>query len=92
MILKTYFIIWTIIVFAPFLMLATLFLLSYITGCDVHEGFVQACQIWIFDIGELLYALGVSGWFILLSLVLGPIGYLVLSSIFVIKNTKNKSK
>lgn len=42
-----------------------------IAGCQVDEGSVHPCNFLGFDIGELLYAMFVMGWFSLLTFPLG---------------------
>ena len=40
-------------------------------GCSVNEGAPQPCMVMGSDWGELLYATGVMGWFMLVTLPLG---------------------
>jgi len=42
-------------------------------GCVVHEGFVNPCVINGTDYGQMLYELGVMGWFFLATAPLGLI-------------------
>jgi hypothetical protein len=46
-------------------------------GCTLHEGFVNPCIILGQDIGQTLYAMGVSGWFMLVTIPFGLIGLLL---------------
>ena len=46
-------------------------------GCTLHEGFVNPCVVNGRDIGETLYAMGVMGWFMLATLPLGAIAFVV---------------
>ena len=80
--------IWTGILLTPFICLITSITLAKILNCDVHEGYAQPCPILFFDIGGLLYALGVSGWLMILSIMIGPIGYIILAILKFITNRK----
>ena len=42
-------------------------------GCKVDEGSVHPCIINGHDYGQLLYTLGVSGWFMLVTLPIGAL-------------------
>jgi hypothetical protein len=46
-------------------------------GCTLHEGFVNPCVVNGRDVGETLYAMGVMGWFMLATLPLGAIAFVV---------------
>ena len=46
-------------------------------GCTLHEGFVKPCVVNGRDVGETLYAMGVMGWFMLATLPLGAIAFVV---------------
>ena len=46
-------------------------------GCQVDEGSVHPCVIGGQDYGELLYTLGVLGWFMLLTLPAGALATLL---------------
>ncbi len=46
-------------------------------GCTLNEGSVNPCVIMGADRGELLYAMGVAGWFGLLTLPIGAVGVLL---------------
>ncbi|RMF24612.1 MAG: hypothetical protein D6756_06700 [Cyanobacteria bacterium J083] len=48
-----------------------------IGDCRLHERGVNSYQIWGFELGEILYAMFVVGWFALLSLPLGLLGLIV---------------
>ena len=45
-------------------------------GCTLHEGFVNPCVINGRDIGETLYAMGVMGWFMLVTIPLGALAFI----------------
>jgi hypothetical protein len=44
-------------------------------GCKVDEGSVHPCIIGGHDYGELLYDLGVMGWFMLATIPLGLVAF-----------------
>lgn len=44
-------------------------------GCQVDEGSVHPCIINGKDYGQILYTLGVMGWFMLLTLPAGVLGF-----------------
>ena len=44
-------------------------------GCRVDEGSVHPCVISGHDYGELLYTLGVMGWFMLITLPAGALAF-----------------
>ncbi len=46
-------------------------LIANAAGCQVDEGSARACIIVGVDMGEALYAMGVLGWFSLVTLPLG---------------------
>ncbi len=58
----------TLLVWVPALLLGAGLAVASITGCDVHEGFAQACHTWAGDIGGMLYTLTMMGWFMLITL------------------------
>ena len=49
--------------------------IAALNGCRLHEGFPNPCSVCGFDIGDLLYALGLCFWMMGLTL---PIGLLLL--------------
>lgn len=46
-------------------------------GCTLHEGFVNPCIVNGRDIGQTLYGMGVMGWFMLATIPLGVIAFIV---------------
>ena len=59
----------------PILSVLLASVLSSVFGCPVDEGSVHACSVLgLFDIGDLLYVLFVSGWYALVTIPLGIIG------------------
>jgi len=46
-------------------------------NCTLHEGFVNPCIVNGRDIGETLYSMGVMGWFMLATLPLGAVAFIV---------------
>jgi hypothetical protein len=59
---------------APIISVVIAGTLANMYGCELHEGFVNPCVILGADRGELLYAMGVLGWFGLMTLPIGAIG------------------
>ena len=59
---------------APIISVVLCGIIANAYGCKVDEGSIHPCMINGQDYGHLLYTLGVSGWFMLLTL---PIGALV---------------
>ena len=52
-------------------------LLATVFGCEVNESGAQLCITPFGEIGDLLYLLGASGWFIFFTLPLGFVGVIV---------------
>jgi hypothetical protein len=52
----------------PTLIAATI---ATLNGCRLHEGFPNPCSVCGVEIGDLLYAMGISFWYVLLTLPLG---------------------
>jgi hypothetical protein len=46
-------------------------------GCTLHEGFVNPCVVNGRDVGGTLYAMGVMGWFMLVTIPLGLLAFIV---------------
>jgi hypothetical protein len=46
-------------------------------GCELHDGFRNPCIVNGADIGGTLYSMGVLGWFMLATIPLGIIAFLV---------------
>jgi hypothetical protein len=59
----------TLLAWLPLFSVLTASLLANAYGCRLHEGFPNPCVIAGADRGETLYAMGVMGWFML---VTGP--------------------
>jgi hypothetical protein len=59
---------------APIISVAIAGTLAHMHGCTLHEGFVNPCVVMGADRGELLYTMGVAGWFALLTLPIGAAG------------------
>ena len=73
---------WTMIgsaVFAvlPIINILLTALIATVFDCEVNESGAQLCITPFGEIGNLLYLLGVSGWFIFFTLPLGLIGVVV---------------
>lgn len=61
----------------PLLSVVTAGFLSTIFGCALNEGDTSMCPTVFGDIGELLYTMGVFGWFLFYTIPLGMIGILI---------------
>jgi len=59
---------------APAISVAIAGTIASMHGCELHEGFVNPCVVGGVDVGETLYAMGVMGWFALITLPLGAVG------------------
>ena len=70
-----------LVMLAPVTSVAVAGCLANAYGCQLDEGSVHPCVIAGTDRGELLYTLGVLGWFMLLTL---PAGALALAIWFVV--------
>lgn len=46
-------------------------LMGSVPGCPVDEGSVHTCVVFGLDIGNVLYTLGVMGWFALITMPIG---------------------
>ena len=67
--------------------------LAHNYGCTLHEGFVNPCVILGEDRGELLYTMGVAGWFMFLTIpiaLLGSISSLIIALIIFLVGRKKK--
>lgn len=49
-------------------------LIADLADCPLNEGAVNACQIGVWEVGELLYTMFVMGWLMLVSIPLGMLG------------------
>jgi hypothetical protein len=68
--------------------------LASANGCALDEGSVHACMMGGRDYGDLLYGMGVMGWFALATLPLAGITiivYLIVLLVLYVARKKNKS-
>ena len=63
--------------FAPVASVLACGVIANAHGCRVDEGSVHPCVINGKDYGQLLYTLGVMGWFMLLTLPAGAIAFVL---------------
>lgn len=71
---RTYIVVFAVIVLfaaAPLLSVYFTYLVADANGCTVNEATTHPCIVWGTDWGELLYATGVIGWFMLATIPLG---------------------
>ena len=66
-----------VVMLSPIASVAVAGSLAHAYGCQVDEGSAHPCVIAGQDRGELLYTLGVLGWFMLLTLPAGAVALLV---------------
>ena len=62
-----------LVALAPIFAVISCSVIASAYGCKVDEGSVHPCMIHGKDYGEQLYALGVSGWFMLVTLPIGAL-------------------
>lgn len=67
------FVLWFLFTFGPVLSVLLSSAVSGAAGCRVDEGSVHPCVIAGFDVGGLLYTLGVLGWLMLVTFPSGVI-------------------
>jgi hypothetical protein len=61
----------------PILIALTAGLVAAMLGCQLDEGNIHACPLLGIDLGAALYFFGMFGWFTLMTIPLGGIGFLV---------------
>jgi len=71
------FVLIVLVAFAPVGCVVACGLIANANGCRVDEGSVHSCMINGSDYGDLLYELGMMGWFMLLTLPAGTFAFVV---------------
>lgn len=71
----------------PIISVGIAMFISDFCGCTLNEGSVHPCQLFGYEIGELLYSMFVFGWLAIATIPLGLALFLVLT-IFSIINYK----
>ena len=61
----------------PILVALTAGLVAAALGCPLDEGNIHACPLLGVDLGGVLYFFGMFGWFTLMTIPFGAIGFLV---------------
>lgn len=61
-------------------------------GCQVDEGSVHPCVIGGQDRGELLYTMFVSGWFMLLTIPVGALAFVVWLIVLILHREKWRAR
>jgi hypothetical protein len=61
----------------PIALVAIAGLIASWNHCTLHEGFANPCIVNGRDIGSTLYGMGVMGWFMLATIPLGAIAFVV---------------
>lgn len=52
-------------------------------GCTLHEGFPNPCVVNGKDMGDTLYAMGVMGWFMLATIPVGFVAFVIWTIVWV---------
>ena len=81
-----------IIAVLPLLSMIAAGLTASLFGCDLNEGDVSMCPTIFGDIGELLYTMGVFGWFLFYTVPLGAVGLVTSAILFIIAFIRNKAR
>jgi hypothetical protein len=68
----------------PILVALTAGLVAVALGCQLDEGNIHACPLLGIDLGGVLYFFGMFGWFTLMTIPFGGIGFLVWLSFAVV--------
>lgn len=77
----------------PVLSVMATALAASILGCVVHEGFVNPCTVLGKDIGPTLYAMGVLGWFMLITIPTGILAFMVFTIVgLLIRAAKSRNR
>ena len=53
-------------------------------GCTLHEGFPNPCVVNGNDMGDTLYAMGVMGWFMLATIPVGLVAFVIWTIVWVL--------
>jgi len=61
----------------PIAFVAAAGLIASWNNCTLHEGFANPCIVNGRDIGQTLYGMGVMGWFMIATLPLGAIAFII---------------
>lgn len=61
-------------------------------GCTLHEGFPNPCVVNGKDMGDTLYAMGVMGWFMLATIPLGAISFVVWTLVWVFVRKRKEAR
>ncbi|EHT99540.1 hypothetical protein [Pantoea stewartii] len=67
---------------SPLIIALTAGLVASVAGCPLNESRAYPCFILGYDTGQLLYRMGVSGWFSLYSLPLGAMLMMLRTAVF----------
>ena len=61
-------------------------------GCTLHEGFANPCLVYGRDIGGMLYSMGVMGWFMIATIPLGIIVFVLWTLGWIVWTVKERRK
>ena len=76
----------------PLLSMIAAGLIASLFGCNLNEGDVSMCPTIFGDIGELLYTMGVFGWFLFYTVPLGGVGVVISIILFIIAFIRSKAQ
>ena len=74
----------------PIASVAVAGLIASWNNCTLHEGSVNPCVVYGRDIGGMLYSMGVMGWFMLATIPLGAIAFVLWTIAWVIWYVKKR--
>ena len=72
---------------APILSVLIASAIATATGSKLDEGSSHPCIIFGVDIGELLYAMGVAGWFVFVTF---PTGLLAIATVIIVRGFRRR--
>ena len=76
-----------LVALAPLACVVVCSLIANAAGCQVDEGSVHPCVINGRDYGELLYTLGMMGWFMLITLPAGALAFIIWLIVLMVHRT-----
>ncbi|HET7852664.1 MAG TPA: hypothetical protein VFK91_07955 [Methyloceanibacter sp.] len=74
--------------FSPIAVTYTAGLIAVAIGCDLNEASVHPCPLLGVNIGPLLYAMGLSVWFVSLTVVAGLLALIALAIVWIVRVVK----
>lgn len=80
----------TLIAILPLLSLLIAGAAGNMLGCDLNEGSISECPTIFGDAGEILYIMGVFGWFLFYTVPLGGIGIVISLCLFIAARIRSR--